>query len=196
MLIFLKLSKKTIDNFVAWDGKNGWIWCRNIDPVYETNIMSLLNFFTTLRQSCVNVTIRPYINYIWHSSKSWRNVAGMHYWCWESVGNLMSRFQRCIHDIQYPRHIVRWTYHSMLRSYYRRCENVVNLTLWFQHCTNVVKTTFILYCELKLLSNVETTLEIRWYFDVLISKLLRRCVLVVWRDKVTTLLPQRCVFVK
>lgn len=50
LFIFLKLPKETIENFVAWDGNNAWIWCHNIDPTCETNIMSLLNFFTTLRQ--------------------------------------------------------------------------------------------------------------------------------------------------
>ena len=43
-----------------------WIWCHNINLTYQTNVMSLLNFFTTLRQGCGIVTIWPWIVHILH----------------------------------------------------------------------------------------------------------------------------------
>ena len=52
-----------------------------------------------------------------------------------------------------------------LTSQYQRWEDVVNFTLPFQRCSNVVITTFILRHELDLLSNVETTLEQPGKFD-------------------------------
>lgn len=35
------------------------IWCQNIDPSYQTNVISLLNFSTTLRQACGIVAMLP-----------------------------------------------------------------------------------------------------------------------------------------
>ena len=49
----------------------------------------------------------------------------------------------------------------------------MNLTSQFQRCTDVVITTMI-YCEVKLLSNVEAALAKRSKFDVEVSTLKRR----------------------
>ena len=35
------------------------IWCHNVDTVYQTNVMSLLSFGTTLRKGCGNVIMWP-----------------------------------------------------------------------------------------------------------------------------------------
>ena len=64
LLEFLEYEKKAMAG----------IWCYNIDPAYKTNVMLLINFFTTLRQSCRNVTMRPRIVHILHSLQNWCNV--------------------------------------------------------------------------------------------------------------------------
>ena len=63
----------------------------------------------------------------------------------------------------------------------RRTINVVNLTLRFQCCNNIVNTTFTVHRELNLLSNVEEALEQSCNFDVLTSTSLQSCVLVARR---------------
>ena len=62
----------------------------------------------------------------------------------------------------------------------------------FKHCSNVVITTSIIYCELN--SSAEMKLEQRWNFDVVTSALLQRCVLVVRRFNITTTFSQSCAF--
>ena len=61
----------------------------------------------------------------------------------------------------------------------------------FQSCNNVVNTTFIVHCELNVLSNVEAMLEKRCNSDVVISTSLQHSVLVARHcdliDVVTTL---------
>ena len=72
----------------------------------------------------------------------------------------------------------------------------------FQSCTdiditsNIINTTSIVYCELNLLSNVETTLEQRCNFYIMASTLLQRCVLVAQSigSNLTNTLSQRRVF--
>ena len=60
----------------------GWLRCNNIDPVYQTNVMSLLNFFTTLKQGFGYVNMQPWIAHILRSLRF--------------LVNLMSELQRCI----------------------------------------------------------------------------------------------------
>ena len=52
----------------------------------------------------------------------------------------------------------------------------------------------MIYCELNLLSNVETMLEQRCNFDVVASTSLHRYVVVVERCDLPTTLSQHCVF--
>ena len=59
-----------------------WIRCSNIDPAYQTNVMSLLNVFTTLKQGFGNVNIQPWIARILRSLRF--------------LVNLMSELQSCI----------------------------------------------------------------------------------------------------
>ena len=59
----------------------GWLRCNNIDPVYQTNVMSLLNFFTTFKQGFGYVNIQPWIARILRSLRF--------------LVKLMSVLQRC-----------------------------------------------------------------------------------------------------
>ena len=68
---------------------------------------------------------------------------------------------------------------------YRRYEDV-DLTSRFERYNNIVSTTFIVHCELTLLSNVET---------MSVSTSLQRCILVLQRCSLSTTLSQRCFFV-
>ena len=100
-------------------------------------------------------------------------------------------------SLQHPWRIVRWTYYPMLRKrshnvinltlLCRHCEDISNLTSWFDCCSNIINTTFIAYCELNLLSNFDATLELvvltLWYK--------RHCIVVYWLYDVT-ILPRRC----
>ena len=58
---------------------------------------------------------------------------------------------------------------------YRRCEDVVKLTPRFQRCNDVVNATFMVFRELNLISRVEATLEQRCIFEVVASRLCKRC---------------------
>ena len=62
-LIILDISKPFENNFwelLEYEKKIvECIWCHNINPAYETNLILLLNFFTTLRECCGNATTWP-----------------------------------------------------------------------------------------------------------------------------------------
>ena len=65
--------------------------------------------------------------------------------------------------------------------------------LRFERCNNVVNTTFIVHCELNLLSNVEAILEQRCNSDVTKSTSLQHFVLVVQHCDLITTLSERFV---
>ena len=81
--------------------------------------------------------------------------------------------------------MVGWTYYSTFNQpwrnvvnmslLYRRCEDVAKLTPRFQRCNDVVNATFMVFRELNLISSVEATLEQRCIFEVVASRLCKRC---------------------
>ena len=171
--------------------------CRSCIP----QTCRVINFFLTLRQSCGNVPMWSWIAHIWCSSQSWHklqchNIDVEKTWIWRRGFNVVSSL-----SLQHPWYSVRWTYYPTLRqrwhnivnltSQFRTCEDIVNLTSRFRCCSNVFDTALILYCELNSLSIIKAMLEQRFNFDLVVSKLLQRCVLVERRYDLTTTL---CVF--
>ena len=76
---------------------------------------------------------------------------------------------------------------------WRRCEFDVAIITLQKSCQCKIQCTPF-HLELKLLSNVEITLEQRWNFDVVAPTSLQRFVLVLRCYNLITTLSQRCVF--
>ena len=186
-------------------GMISWMWCYNIDPAHQTNIMSSLNCFTALRGGCWNDTTWPWVMRVLRFCKAGTTMVKRRntnvektLWLWSCGYNVVlafplqySRYAWCIY---YPTLRQRWYNFFNVTWWYQCREDVVNLTSHAHRLSNVVSATFIVQRGLNLLSNVETTLEQRCNFDVVASTSLQRCLLVKRCCDLITILSQRCVF--
>ena len=81
--------------------------------------------------------------------------------------------------------MVGWTYYSTFNQPWhnvvnmsllcRRCEDVVKLTPRFQRCNDVANATFMVFRALNLIPSVQATLQQRCMFEVVASRLCKRC---------------------
>lgn len=97
LLIFLNLSKATFGNFRVLKGNKGL----NLLSQYtrQPSIPDKIHF-DTLRQSCGNVTMPPWIVHIWRSLQSWHNIdVEKTLWIWLGISALYQRCNYIIHDI-------------------------------------------------------------------------------------------------
>ena len=130
--------------------------------IYQTNVMSLLNVFTTLRQGCGIVAIWPWIVYILHFLTLRRRCEFA-----VAVTTLYRRYHYGIHD--------------MLHSEFtNQCWGNAGRKLWIWRCsidlgkTDVAISTlqqsckynFKVHCKLILLSNAKVISEQQYNFDI------------------------------
>ena len=112
-----------------------WIWCHNIDPVYQTTAMSLLNFSKGLRQGCGNITpvAMNNLHFTFFAKLTQRRC---------NVLTLKSR-RRCEFDV--------------VVTLYRRCHYSIHDLLWGEFTIQSwgkVETTWIQCCEFYVVSTL------------------------------------------
>ena len=139
-----------------------WIWCHNINLTYQTNVVSLLNFFTTLRQGCGIVTIWPWIVHILHFLTLRRRCEFA-----VAVTTLYRRYHYDIHDMLQSEFTIQcWGNAGRKLWIWRRSIDVGKTNVAISTLQQRCQYNFKVHCKLILLSNAEAISEQQYNFDI------------------------------